>query len=115
MGKIINFEEFKNKLNKKYDPDQNRDILFAVIKYIYIHMEEKPENVFEEIHLEKNLEELFNGDRNRFAAAFVDVVKFLEIAPLNKEDIPMDEEFERFTTVYDLCAFFDSKLGKKNK
>jgi len=116
MAKVYNFEQIvKNKLNKtiKKEHEIDFEILVSIIKFIYIHMENRPNDIFENITPVSMTQELFKGDRNRFAAAFVDMIEYWNLGPLPEEEIPMDEEFERYPTVEDLCMFVDEKINKK--
>jgi len=119
MTKIYNFKQYetymKKKLNKKLATENKLafDILFSITKFIYLHMEIKPEHMFDSIKVLSSTEELFKKDRARFAAAFVDIVQHWKLGPLPEEEIPMDCEFETFPTVEHLCVFVEEKIAKK--
>lgn len=113
MTKIINLDDFRQKLEQKFDKNENRNIYLTVVKSIYTHMEKKPELLFETINLEASTKELFGEDRNRFAYAFVEMVQKLEIGILRDDQIPLDKEFEAFPKVMDLCVFFEKNTNKK--
>jgi len=119
MAKIYEFKQYetymKNKLNKKMAMENGLafDILFSITRFIYLHMEVKPEHMFDSIKVLSSTQELFNNDRARFAAAFVDLIQHWELGPLPEEEIPMDREFEMFPTVEHLCIFVEEKIAKK--
>jgi hypothetical protein len=120
MTKIYEFQQYKNyiknKLNKKMEAEKTLafEILFSITKYIYLHMEIKPEHMFETITVSASTSELFNDNRGRFATAFVELIEHWNLGPLPEEEIPMDKEFETFPTVEDLCLFVEEKLTKKS-
>ena len=117
MTKIINFEKMRMRnLLKKHTSNNSEllesEILLSVIRFIYNHSE-VVENPFDEIQPNASLHKLLSGNSARFAAVFVDLVKYWEIGPLNKSEIPYDSEFKEFETVEHLCIYVHEKLINK--
>lgn len=117
MAEIYDFNQFKKNMQKKVKKEESieMDILLSVMKEIYMHMVEQPDDIFDAIDIASKTEDLLSHDRSRFAAMFVGLVEYWNIGPLSEEEIPMDEEFERFPTVEDLCVFIDEKLTKNKR
>jgi hypothetical protein len=66
--------------------------------------------MIESITPEASLRFLFEGNRRNFAQAFVDISLHWGINNLNDDEIPENNEFERFPEVIDLITFFMKKV-----
>lgn len=116
MTKVYDFEKvFIKNVIKKYtgSEEQNSEIYLTVLKFIYANIKKTMEDPMEEMSLDSSLKELFEGSRIRFAATFSSLVQYWELNPLSSEDIPRNNEFERFPTVKELCIFIKEKLNNK--
>lgn len=116
MAKIINFEKLtiQNIVNKQLGFQQLEfEILLTVIRYVYTYMEQQLEDPIEHIHPKCLLEELFEGNAQRFAYAFAELLKYWEISELSWDEIPLNKEFETFRTIEDLCLFLERKISEK--
>lgn len=117
MAEIINFEKLtiKNIVNKQLGFSQLEfEILLTVIRYLYAYMEKELDDPIDEIHPHASIEELFGGNRERFAHAFVELLKYWELDSITWNEIPLNKGFETFKKVEDLCLFVEEKLMKKN-
>lgn len=116
MAKIINFEKLaiQNIVNKQLGFQQLEfEILLTVIRYVYAYMDQELEDPIEHIHPKFRLDELFEGDTQRFAYAFAELLKYWEIKDLSWDEIPLNKEFETFRTIEDLCLFLERKIMEK--
>lgn len=116
MVQVYNFEKkmIKNVINKKMGFGRlEYEILLTAMKYIYTYMERELEDPIGEIHPASSTEELFDGNNQRFAYAFIEISKYWEIEFENLSEIPFNREFEAFPTVESLCLFFEDKIMRK--
>lgn len=58
---------------------------------------------------DSDLAEIYNGDRQLFLKSYYDLLRYWDIT---LEEIPANEEIERFPKIGDLCFFIDRKIQK---
>lgn len=113
MAQIINFDKLtiKNVVKKQFGVNQLEfEILLTVIRFLYAYMEDEMDDPIEQINPNASIEDLFNGDRERFANSYVELMKYWEITDIGWNEIPLNKEFEMFRKVEDLCLYVERKV-----
>lgn len=118
MAQIIDFEKLtiKNMIDKHLGFNQMEfEILITVVKYLYAYMDIDLNDPIDEIHPNAYTSDLFEGDSTQFLQALFSLFKYWDLLEEVKEDFPINNEFEVFSTVEELCLFIEEKIIEKER
>ncbi|MFP7494254.1 hypothetical protein SFC66_10745 [Terribacillus saccharophilus] len=113
MADIVDLDQMKTK-KRMYQVTRLKGIEYVifltVIKYVNKHTNNMLSgNAFQTTA--SNLADIYNGDRKLFLKTYHELLCYWDIALVDGEN-PINEEFERFPQIGDLCFFIDRKVQK---
>lgn len=114
MGKIIDFDRAKTYRQMKETTGEKGviyEIYLTVVKYVYQYIPMEFDNPVDELNTESKLQDLYEGDQDRFAMTFAELMDYWQLTPLDYQDIPHNQEFEVFETIGDLCLFIEKRIN----
>lgn len=113
MGDIIDLDKIKSRKNiQKAAAEKGMvyEIYLSVVRYIKKQMEFENGFSIEYLTTEVELEKVFNGETNKLASCFADLIKYWEI---ELEDGQLGLcNFATFKTVGDLCSFIERSVNQ---
>ncbi|WP_077622203.1 hypothetical protein [Sediminibacillus massiliensis] len=116
MGELIDFDKIKTKKRLKQIANEKGivyEIYLTVVKYVYKYANTDLVSTSEFLTTEADLYILYGGNKERFNATFAELVQYWDLAPLPEDEVPDNQEFERFPTIGDLCTYIEKKVNKR--
>ncbi|GGF12647.1 hypothetical protein GCM10010954_09230 [Halobacillus andaensis] len=116
MADVFDFDQFKSKKEMKKVTKENivYEIFLSTVTYVQRHSVVYYDNPLEYITTDTSLYDLFKGDHTSFFTAFEELIQYWNIDIDLKETLPADQEFDRFSTIGDVCMFIERRVDGSN-
>ncbi|RWZ60820.1 hypothetical protein EQV77_05865 [Halobacillus fulvus] len=113
MADVFDFDVYKTKqmMKKKKRPQKLvYEIYLTAIQFIDRNIESTYDDPVEHLTTDMRLEEIYQGDYERFLATFASLAKYWGIDALPHAELTRGEPFGQIKTIGDLCHYVEKRV-----